>query len=509
MTRDILLGLIDPDPSQARKTFDEGRLDELAQSMAANGLAVPVLVRPGQDGRYVLVHGERRWRAAGRLGWETIPAEVRELEPEQARWLALVENIQRADLSPIEEAGAFQAALSEGLTQTELGKRLGKSQSYIAQKLRLLTLPAPLQVYLDRRALSEGHARQLLRLRGVYGPDLLAPGRWQEAWAPCLDAAYWQESCMVFALLRDLRPLDQPVCFADLLTDKNEAPAVLSAGCHALSVWWAEAGQVPQWAVVAFWYGSFVAHYSLSVADLTMAIANFLELLYAAILYTHDSAPSGKTRQARLEAWGYRSDLRHAGLWQDGARCVPRDLELAALVSVAKQESHALPSNCQSYGAGAAAWEYAGLKDSIAEHGILVPVDVDEKGAILDGRKRVKAWHELRAEGVDVPDYPRLVRGGMTEEDKRDHRAELNKPRLPQAEVEQYGLIGGRPYADFWQELAELRDKLDQAQTFPEVKTIQDRAATLQQEAAEFRLDNARAAGQALAELKALEAAQP
>ena len=165
MSRDILVSLVDPDPGQLRKHFDEDRLDELAQSMAANGLAIPILVRPGQDGRYVIVHGERRWRAAGRLGWEAIPAEVRDLTVEQARWLALVENIQRADLSPIEEAQAYQAALSDGMTQTELGKRIGKSQSYIAQKVRLLTLPRDVQEAVDSRQLSEGHARQLLRLR--------------------------------------------------------------------------------------------------------------------------------------------------------------------------------------------------------------------------------------------------------------------------------------------------------------------------------------------------------
>ena len=507
MSRDILLSLIDPDPSQPRKTFDEGALDELAQSMAANGLAVAVLVRPAGD-RYLLVHGERRWRAAGRLGWAAIPAEVRDVAPEQARWLALVENIQRADLSPIEEAGAYQAALSEGLTQTELGKRIGKSQSYIAQKLRLLTLPAPLQVYLDRRALSEGHARQLLRLRNFYGPDLpAAAGRWQEAWAPCLDAAYWQEPCMVFALLRDLRPLDQPPAFfADLLTDKGAVDGALSAGCHALSVWWAEAGRVPQWAVVAFWYGAFAAHYSISVGDLTTAIHNFLELLYAAITFAHPIR-SDKNRQGKLEAWGCLSDLRHAGLWQDGKKCVPMDLELKALESVLKQESHALPSNCQSHGAGAAAWEYAGLKDSIAEHGVLMPVQVDEKGNILDGRKRVKAWKELRAEGVNVPEYPRFVYGGMSEEDKRDHRAELNKPRLPQPEQEV--MIGGRSYAGFMQEVTDLKERLDEAQDLPEVKAIIDQAADLQREAAEFTLDNQRAAGQALLELKAAEAAQP
>ena len=163
MSQDILLTLIDPDPTQARKTFDAGRLEELAQSLAESGQAVPVLLRPGQDGRYLLVHGERRWRAAQLLGWDTLRAEVQDLTPDQARWLALVENLQRADLSPIEEAQAYQVALSEGMTQAALGQKLGKSQSYIAQKLRLLTLPEPLQFYLDRGALTEGHARQLLR----------------------------------------------------------------------------------------------------------------------------------------------------------------------------------------------------------------------------------------------------------------------------------------------------------------------------------------------------------
>lgn len=165
MTRDILLTLIEPDPNQPRKTFDAGQLEGLAQSMRETGQAVAVLLRPGQGGRFVLVHGERRWRAARLLGWETLRADVQELAPDQARWLALVENIQRADLSPIEEAQAYEAALSEGMTQTALGQKVGKSQSYIAQKLRLLTLPADVQEALCAGQLSEGQARQLLRLR--------------------------------------------------------------------------------------------------------------------------------------------------------------------------------------------------------------------------------------------------------------------------------------------------------------------------------------------------------
>jgi ParB family chromosome partitioning protein len=161
MSRDIPLILIDPDPAQARRIFD---VVELAASMAATGQAVPVLVRPVGD-RFVLVHGERRLRAAQSLGWETIEAEVRDLTPEDARWLALVENVQRADLSPVEEAQAYQAVLATGVTQTELGRRLGKSQSYIATKLRFLALPDEVQRALDTGTINEGHAKQLLRLR--------------------------------------------------------------------------------------------------------------------------------------------------------------------------------------------------------------------------------------------------------------------------------------------------------------------------------------------------------
>ena len=143
MSRDIPISLIDADPEQPRKHFDQAAISELAQSMAANGLAVPILVRPVGD-RFTIVHGERRWRAATSLDWETIPADVRTLAPEEARWISLVENIQRADLSPIEEARAYQERLATGLTQEQLGQRLGKTQSHVATKLRYLKLPVEL-----------------------------------------------------------------------------------------------------------------------------------------------------------------------------------------------------------------------------------------------------------------------------------------------------------------------------------------------------------------------------
>ena len=163
MSRDILIDLIDADPDQPRRNFDPELLAELAASIKANGLAVPILLRP-VGGRFVIVHGERRFRACRSLGWTTIPADVRDLDEETARWLALVENIQRADLSPIEEAQAYEAALATGLTQKQLGERVGKSQSYIAQKLRLLKMPPEVQAAIADGAISEGIARQLLRL---------------------------------------------------------------------------------------------------------------------------------------------------------------------------------------------------------------------------------------------------------------------------------------------------------------------------------------------------------
>ncbi|GAH64723.1 unnamed protein product [marine sediment metagenome] len=132
--------------------------------MAENGLVQPIMVRPSGDSRYVIVHGERRWQAAKWLGWEYISAEVRDVTPDEAHWLSLVENVQRSDLSPIEEANAYSERLGEGLTQEQLGQRIGKTQSYIAQKLRLLRLPDDVQLAIAKGEITEGHARQLLRL---------------------------------------------------------------------------------------------------------------------------------------------------------------------------------------------------------------------------------------------------------------------------------------------------------------------------------------------------------
>ena len=121
MSQDINLSDIRPDPEQPRKHFDQIKLEELAQSIETNGLIVPILLRPIEVG-FIIVHGERRYKAFQILGRETIPAEVREMTREEARRLALIENVQRADLNPIEEARAYRAMLDTGLTQKQLGE---------------------------------------------------------------------------------------------------------------------------------------------------------------------------------------------------------------------------------------------------------------------------------------------------------------------------------------------------------------------------------------------------
>lgn len=151
-----------PNPGQPRKEFDSERLDELAASITEHGIVQPIVVRKKDDG-YEIVAGERRWRGAQRAGLAKIPALVRELTESEAMEIALIENLQRADLNPLEEAEAYKV-LQESfrLTQEELAKRLGKSRSQIANTLRLLQLSAPVRTEVREGRLSMGHAKVLL-----------------------------------------------------------------------------------------------------------------------------------------------------------------------------------------------------------------------------------------------------------------------------------------------------------------------------------------------------------
>jgi ParB family chromosome partitioning protein len=158
---------IERNPKQPRKRFEEPKLEELAASIREHGIVEPILVRK-EGGKYRILAGERRWRAAQRAGLKEVPAIVREASDREAFELALVENLQRADLNAIEEAEAYEVLLEEhGLTQEKIAERVGKERSTVANALRLLKLPEDVRDLVRGGELDMGHARALLGLEGA------------------------------------------------------------------------------------------------------------------------------------------------------------------------------------------------------------------------------------------------------------------------------------------------------------------------------------------------------
>ena len=163
--RAIPIEKISPNPDQPRRSFDPEKLDDLAASIKEKGIIQPLIVRPkpGKSGEFEIVAGERRWRAAQMAKLHEIPVLVREFDDTEVLEVAIIENIQRADLNPVEEAAGYQQLMDKfGHTQEKLAEALGKSRSHIANSMRLLGLPSEVQTYLSEGQLSAGHARALI-----------------------------------------------------------------------------------------------------------------------------------------------------------------------------------------------------------------------------------------------------------------------------------------------------------------------------------------------------------
>jgi ParB family chromosome partitioning protein len=165
--RELPVGLIKPNPNQPRKTFDQESLAGLASSIEVSGIVQPLLVRPLHDGSYELIAGERRWRAAQQAGLEKVPAVVRDPEEAERLQAALIENMVREDLNPVDEARACAALVEDlGLSKEELAKRVGRSRPAVSNLIRLLDLPDEVLERLESGELSEGHGRALLSVDG-------------------------------------------------------------------------------------------------------------------------------------------------------------------------------------------------------------------------------------------------------------------------------------------------------------------------------------------------------
>ena len=162
--RELAVDSIRPNPFQPRTAIDEAAFTELAASIEASGLLQPIVVRP-RNGSYELIAGERRWRAATHLGWTKIPAVIKDVDDQTLLTLALIENLQRDDLSPIDEAAGYQRLAAEfRLPHAEIARLVGRNRSTVANLLRLLQLPPEVQALVHQKSLSEGHARALLGL---------------------------------------------------------------------------------------------------------------------------------------------------------------------------------------------------------------------------------------------------------------------------------------------------------------------------------------------------------
>ena len=180
--REIAIELIDPNPYQTRTHMDEAALEELATSIRANGVLQPIVVRYIDGGRYQLIAGQRRWAASERAEKQTIPALVRQVSNEQAMEMTIIENLQREDLNPIEQARAFERLSREfGLTQEQMAERTGKDRSSITNFLRLLRLPDYVLSLIERGALTAGHGKALMMLHTESDMNKMAERIYQQS----------------------------------------------------------------------------------------------------------------------------------------------------------------------------------------------------------------------------------------------------------------------------------------------------------------------------------------
>lgn len=163
--KELPVELIEPNPDQPRTNFEKGALDALAESIRSAGLLQPLIVRPADGGKYQLVAGERRWRAAQKAGLDRVPAVVRVSPEDERLQAALIENMVREDLNPVEEARACAALVDDlGISKEELARRVGRSRASISNLIRLLDLPDPVLVQIESGELSEGHGRAILQV---------------------------------------------------------------------------------------------------------------------------------------------------------------------------------------------------------------------------------------------------------------------------------------------------------------------------------------------------------
>jgi ParB/RepB/Spo0J family partition protein len=299
----LALDTIRPDPKQPRKHFDEASLNALAESIKSDGLLEPIMVRPVKGG-FMLIHGERRFRATRIAGLDSIRAVVHDANEAEAYRLSAIENIQRSNLTAIEEARVYQNFIDGGKTQAEIGEIFGKKQSVISHKLTLLTLPEGLSYYAEVNALSEAHIRQILRFKGVYGAELTHD--FSGLPDTMTDAGMF---------INALRPFENAFEYAPFAAMSPTIKPIVTDACARFHEYVLRHNTVPQWAITAFWFASRIVQWHCSVVNVSREI-DALQRLYEAELWQYELYEGGKERYSERDEliyWSIYGDMRHSG----------------------------------------------------------------------------------------------------------------------------------------------------------------------------------------------------
>lgn len=289
----IELSRIKQDENQPRKNFTN--IDELAESIKSKGLLHPITVRPEGD-HYVIISGERRYRASIKAGLTEIEATVLNLDEVESFKISVLENLQREDLTPVEEAKTFQQLQDMGMSQAEMMKLTGKSQSYISQKLRLLKLPDFLQIYMDEGNLTENHSRQLLRLAKAFPPDLKIRGLTLDK---LKEYDYVTRDSEVMSVMFYMtRPVNNAplIMFGDLTREAFEL---------YLNYVLKHKNDVPQWQQAALYFAAMAQETDATVNTLSKLVSNFIESYHGSIAVHHLLTESDDIEPAlRRAVWG-------------------------------------------------------------------------------------------------------------------------------------------------------------------------------------------------------------
>jgi len=339
--RNIAIEKIETNPEQPRAHF--AGIEELAESIRTEGLLEPVMVRPIGE-HYQLVHGERRYRAAKLANLSELPALVREMDDATMFRLSLIENVQRSNLTPMEEARSYKRLSGAGHTQAEIGRMIGKGQSYISHKLRLLKAPPPLVYPLEVGELTENHFRQVMRFKNIIGADL--PGDHVPKPPEPKDDL---EAASFFMVMR---PFEKVF---------GAEPSKFLTSSVAGWARYVSKHNPPLWERIAWWFGTWIAALDANV-DETTKFAGWVEdlLLTGVVTYTSKmrGRPAVDNDEHRHEfqdrswdgwEWATFADMRHSLLLEplrDHVDSEPvMDLEVRALEKVLANNYYAAPSS--------------------------------------------------------------------------------------------------------------------------------------------------------------------